>query len=235
VQHELCEPAAADAAVDVPEGCECERLEEREQHVELRAPRVVRELEGGEQQRGAERGGGAAEQTRTEDEREADQRDPGERRRQTRRHLRYATERCARGRGQPVVQRRLLRVGLAVQVQQHESARAELHRADRLGDVAVARFVRRPQSRAVEAREQQHRGPEEQDRSYPGTAGRSVQRDSSRTRRIEVAGSPRRSGHAWAEAGFRPATADVTFATAEVPHGRQPRFRSESRLSRPSA
>ncbi len=103
----------------------------------------------------AERGGRAPEQPRAEREREADQRDAGERRGQPRRHFRHAADGRARCRRQPVVERRLLRVGLAVQVQQHEPARAELHRADRLGDVAVARFVGCPEARAVETREQQ--------------------------------------------------------------------------------
>ena len=190
VQAELRDAAPADAAVQTPERGQRERLEEGEQHVELCAPRVVRELEGGEQQRGAERRGGASEQARAEHQRDADQRDASQRRRQARGRLPDVPERRSRRGREPVVEWRLLCVGLAVQVQQHEPARPELHRSQRLRDVSVAWLVRRPQARGVEPHaEQQQRAREEH--------------------RLGPTGSP----------VLHACPADVTFALAEVPHG----------------
>jgi hypothetical protein len=90
------------------------------------------------------------------------------------------------GRGEPVEEGRLLGVRRAVQTQQHETARAVLHRSHLFRDQRVARFVGRPEIRGTESHEDQQR--------------RRNQYERARTRRREQCEI---SGHAWNLAQLR--------------------------------
>ena len=87
VQHELVPAPRADAAVEPPEARERGELERGQQHVELHAPREEQELPAGEEERGAEHAGAAAEEARAEEERESDDAEARERRGQPRGQL----------------------------------------------------------------------------------------------------------------------------------------------------
>jgi len=167
VQRERVQRAAAHAAIEAPEGGERERLEQREQRVELHAARESRELVGGEQQRGAREADASAEQARAERERERDEQHAGRGGRDAPRELAHAPLPHTCERGEPVIERGLLRVRLAVQMQQHEPTRPLLERAHLFGNLQIARLVGRRGFERAELREEQESGGANEQRAQP--------------------------------------------------------------------
>ena len=139
------------AALQAPEGDEGDQLEQRQHHVQLGAPRAVRELEGGEQQRAGDCPAARAEQPGAEPHQQPHGREAAQRRGQARGDFGHRAPRGSRQGGGPEVQGRLLGVGLAVQVEQGEAGRAVSEGAQLLRYRRVAGLVRGPQVRRPEA------------------------------------------------------------------------------------
>ena len=165
VEEQGATPGGQPLAIHGPEDRQRQRLEQREQDVELDAACEGRELEGGQQQGRGEQPRCRTQQARTEGGCEQDRRDSGEGRGQAGGGLVHPSEGSPEERCQPVVEGRLLGVGLPVEVQQDETPGPGLERPHLLGHLQVARLVGGGDVGPPEAHQQEQPGCEQQGES----------------------------------------------------------------------